>query len=713
MSSDTQPMQARSWLSSLRVTFAFVLAAMVAGTALGLILVTSVNARSTTLTVARSMVGQITDTVHERVTAWLDEPRFVTHAIVRDLRNGMVSLDDDARVDVWLFDTLHGHPDLQQASVARPNGDFHMLKRGPDGAVSTKRIRHSPEGARSVQWTWRAVGDDPKAVLRVEETPEDTYDPRTRPWFKGASGEGAFWSEVYVFWTDRTPGITVSRPIVVNDERVGVTSVDVSLAAFSQFLAELHVGERGSVAIIDTAGHVIASPDPADLVQEIVEEGGNKLALREATQSRRPGLAALAALPAFSEALHSGDDRLTVTNYTSEGERWIAAIRPVQVTEGRFWRIAVFAPEDDFLGEVHRLNRNNLLLALVFCAVALAVSLVLARWLSGSLHILVTESRRIQRLEFDHPVEGEPRFREVNDVLVAFEGMKTGLRAFHKYIPTELVRILLESRQEPELGSELKQVTLWFSDIAGFTTVSERLGPQQMAISLGHYLSGLSDVITAQQGTVVQYVGDQIFAFWNAPLPVDDHAARAAEAVLRCLDVVNEIWNGEDGAPPFPTRFALHTTEVAVGHFGSPDRLYYGAVGDGVNLCSRLEGANKLYDTYVIVSGDTVAAIRGRFEVRWLDRVVVKGRVAALDIYELLGRAGEVSPERMAFASTYEDALRSLVSRDFHGALDRLAALDAQRPGDASVALLRERAAAFLAQPPPADWDGAFHLLHK
>ena len=170
------------------------------------------------------------------------------------------------------------------------------------------------------------------------------------------------------------------------------------------------------------------------------------------------------------------------------------------------------------------------------------------------------------------------------------------MRAMGKYAPVDLVRRLYREKSEPVLGGKLMEISIMFSDIKGFTTFSEQLTPNQLADVLGLYLDALSRVIQREtRGTIDKYIGDGIMTIWNAPEPVPDHPRMACLAALRCRDAARALAQTSEwrGLPVFETRFGLHCAIALVGHFGASDRMNFTAIGDAINLASRLEGLNR------------------------------------------------------------------------------------------------------------------------
>ena len=237
--------------------------------------------------------------------------------------------------------------------------------------------------------------------------------------------------------------------------------------------------------------------------------------------------------------------------------------------------------------------------------------------------------------------------REVAVVADAVDRMKASLRSFGRYVPADLVREMLAQGQEARLGGETRCLTIHFSDIESFTTLSEHLTPTDLVRHLAEYLDCMSETIRDQQGTIDKFIGDGIMAFWNAPNAVPDHAAQACRAALRAqerLAALRPRWEAA-GQPVFKARIGLHTGEVIVGNFGTEERFAYTAMGDPVNLASRLEGQNKAYGTYICASQAVRDAAGPDFEWRRLDRVAVVGRSEGTDMYELLGERGTVAAE--------------------------------------------------------------------
>jgi adenylate cyclase len=220
----------------------------------------------------------------------------------------------------------------------------------------------------------------------------------------------------------------------------------------------------------------------------------------------------------------------------------------------------------------------------------------------------------------------------------------------------------------------------------------------------------MTRAIHSTGGIIDKYTGDGVMALWNTPNPCERHAERACEAALACREATEALYASPSwaGLAPWRTRFGIHRAEVNVGHFGAPDRMSFTAMGDGVNLASRLESLNKQYGTCILVSASVEEQARDRFHFRRVDRVAVKGKREGVEIFELLGRR-DAATLRPAFAAGYEQALEAYFARRFD---DALAILDGCRD-DPPSRVLAARCRQFRLEGPPAGWNGIYVAKEK
>jgi len=286
---------------------------------------------------------------------------------------------------------------------------------------------------------------------------------------------------------------------------------------------------------------------------------------------------------------------------------------------------------------------------------------------------------------------------------------------FSCYMSEVLVKELESNPQKARLGGDRRFITIFFSDLANFTTLSERFEPERIVSLLNEYFTEMSQVILDSQGVIDKYQGDGIMAFWGAPISLQDHAARACLAALECQVRMGKINHtpSREGIPPLSMRIGLHSGDAVVGNMGSAQRFDYTIIGDNVNLASRLEGVNKQFGTQVIISESTYLHARDRIEARELDLIAVKGKEKPIRIYELLGKKGGMTEEQNRWKLLYEEALRSYWAKDFAGARRLFAQVLETNPEDQPAAVLLKRCEDLQENAPAADWDGVFRLKQK
>jgi adenylate cyclase len=284
--------------------------------------------------------------------------------------------------------------------------------------------------------------------------------------------------------------------------------------------------------------------------------------------------------------------------------------------------------------------------------------------------------------------------------------------AFSRYVSPGVVDAILQNPEQLELGGEVAEVTVLFTDLAGFTTVSEDLEPQELMQLLNEYLSAMTQIILAGRGTLDKYIGDSLMAFWGAPLPLAEHAGMACRAALEMqanMQQLQQTW-GSRNLPPLPARVGIHSGPVVAGNVGSRERFSYTVLGDTVNLAHRIEQANRYYGTEIMLSESTRQLLGEAFLVREVDEVQVKGRVKPVRIFELLGALPALGlPEWLNFfdagRAAYLEKQWVLAARNFQEVLSF-------RPDDAPTKLYLSRCLRFMQKPPPKDWS-RIHILEN
>ncbi len=282
---------------------------------------------------------------------------------------------------------------------------------------------------------------------------------------------------------------------------------------------------------------------------------------------------------------------------------------------------------------------------------------------------------------------------------------------FHLYLSPAVIDRILEDPGRLKLGGEEREITSFFSDVAGFTSISEALGPAGLVALLNKYLTEMTDLILDSGGTLDKYEGDAIIAFWNAPLDAPDHALRAARTALACRVRLEEI--GPDLEQKFgrrlQARIGLNTGPAIVGNMGSTRRFDYTAIGDTINLAARLESAGKQYGVHLLAGGATVEKAGDSVVSREVDLIRVVGKTKPVRIFELIGEKGAVAEETLRRLDLFGRGLVLFRRRAFIEASGVFSGLS----DDPIAALYAERCRILAATPPPDDWDFDYNLQTK
>ncbi|RMF98281.1 MAG: adenylate/guanylate cyclase domain-containing protein [Candidatus Schekmanbacteria bacterium] len=287
--------------------------------------------------------------------------------------------------------------------------------------------------------------------------------------------------------------------------------------------------------------------------------------------------------------------------------------------------------------------------------------------------------------------------------------------AFQQYLSPSVVNEVTKDPSKLKLGGEEKPLTILFSDIRGFTSISEALTPVELVHLLNEYFNEMTYVITEQNGgTLDKFIGDAIMAFWGAPVEIENHAEKAclsALGMMEGLKKLREKWDKE-GKPPVDIGIGINTGNVVVGNMGSDRRFDYTVMGDGVNLASRLEGINKTYGTNIIISEFTEKEIPEYFIRREVDLVRVKGKLKPVKIYELMGTT-ENENGLIEKASLFIEGIKLYEKRKWKEAKEIFKAVIEKYPNDGPSKVYIERCSAYEISPPPEDWDGVFVMTTK
>lgn len=386
----------------------------------------------------------------------------------------------------------------------------------------------------------------------------------------------------------------------------------------------------------------------------------------------------------------------------------------------RKWKLVVMCPLKDFVADIQKSRNKILICSVCILLFAFLLAFRLAKRLSIPIMVLAKEAQKIKDLDLGGEIDLHSNIQEIDDLTKSIQSLKTTMASFSYYIPKKLVEKLLNRKQPIHVGGRLKEISLMFTDIVGFTSISESLPADKTALYLSEYFEELTAIIMENNGTVDKYIGDAIMAFWGSPVPDRNHVFHACRSALLCqkrLSELNQIWKREE-RPVLNTRIGIHLGEAIVGNIGSSERMNYTVIGDNVNLGARLEGLNKFYGTNIIASETVYDQLKGTFLFRSLDMVAVKGKEKPIKIFEVVGQlkgdnALYPSDDQVAFCAQFEQAYHLFLTRQWKEAIEAFQSLSESHPYDLSVESYLKRSKEYLKTPPPKEWDGTLIMQSK
>ena len=516
------------------------------------------------------------------------------------------------------------------------------------------------------------------------------YDPRARMWYRVTQQAGGpFITDPDVFAALGLIGFTVAAPIFQEGKLLGIAAADITLDGLSDYLAERKISPGTLSYILDHQGRVIANSERAKTYTNY----NGRVELQHITSLGNdvPAIA-FSARPRDSEKLFS---------FGHDGKDYVASLTTLPSDFGKRWQLFVVTPLGDFTEAFEEHNKRLFFFGLLAIVLQVLIIYFLSSVISAPLEKLARKVVRIQDLEGQNLPPLESPIREVAVLSRAIDTLDAAVKSFAAFVPVGLVKQLLESDQKLELGGHSRFLTIFFSDLEAFSSLSEEVPSQELLLRVSAYLSVVTKAVNEEAGTIDKFIGDGVMAFWGAPALLDDHAARACFAALRIrrgMEGLNAQWQ-LDGLKPLSIRIGIHSDAVLVGNIGSKERMSYTVMGDGVNVAARLEGINKEYGTRICISHSVFKEAGDRLCVRPIDDVAVKGRRATIPIYEVMGAYG-LGPEFEPDAATVRlskltrAAYDALVARDIALALERYQAILVEYPGDPVSCEMAKRLAA-------------------
>lgn len=535
--------------------------------------------------------------------AAVEQAGFVREALL----DGTFEIGNGDGFPEFVAGTLASAPQINGIIVATPNNKAIWAARTRTRAVPKPQ--------------WVDFADDAQTMAIARETKTHKFP---------------YWGAPAYVATLEQSVLNYRVPLWQGDEYRGFIAIGIGTTALANLASEFSEPPYSTIFMLHGREHVLAEPGSQDGDKSL----GPSQPLLPIAASTNPILSALAGAVPFSRAGLVAPQDSRMSQLTSEGEDYLVITKTLSGYGTPSPVIGAYSSMQA-VDEPLRLLQRSLLAGFLLLVLATGLAVILSRVISRPIRRSSREAAKIATLDFDRidPVSGS-FLREVDDLATSFNVMLEGVKSFGRYVPRGLVRRLIQE-QRVGAGSEERDLTVMFTDIAGFTATCEGLSAGEVADFINHHLTLVADCIDQEGGTIDKYIGDAVMAFWGAPDHVDDAPARACRAALAIRAAVTRD-NQErvvSGKPPVRMRIGIHRGPLIVGDIGAPQRINYTVVGDVVNAAQRLEGLGKDIDpdaeVIVLASAETIRGTDFEAKATHEGRHAVKGKEEQLDVYRL------------------------------------------------------------------------------
>ncbi|MBE7383139.1 MAG: HAMP domain-containing protein [Leptolyngbya sp. SIO1E4] len=680
------------------------------------------NGQQAVQTLASQLRSEVSARIEGELASYFGDPHAINRLNATAFSNGDLDIENATQGEHLLFQQMRIYPTIAfvYCGSAR-SGEFFGILRSPDTGELQLSYGNASNNFYRNYYSLDVRGNRQHFIYQANEP----YDARSRPWFEAAlHRETPAWTEVYIAFTTRLPNVTASLPVYDSRDRalLGVCATDVVLPEeFRTFLKELEIGQSGQAFVVDRNGNLISSSTDEPLMKGTEEDPQ----FLQAVDSNNPLVQESAAYLSTHFGSFDKIHQVQQLTFSLHGKRQFLEVLPFSDGFGLDWLIVVVVPESDYMGQILWNTRITILLCAMALVIALGIGILLARRVTAPILKLNTTVKDIaqgdwnQRVRVTQTDEVGELANSVNSMAAqiqqSFHQLESQRNAFSRFFPPEYLHFLNKhSVTDIELGDHIsKDMAVMFSDIRGFTSLAEKMKPQEAFDFINTYLQRISPQIRAHHGFVVKFLGDGVMAIF--PETVED-AIDAAIAQFRQVQDYNQQHQRDDNFDAIEIGIGLHVGHVMAGMIGEYDRIQPDAVSDAVNLAARLEGLSKVYGAALVISEAVRLRLadRDRYQLRFLDQVIVKGRTQSIAIYEVLD--AEMEPQRVFkqnTLATFEAGIKAYSDRDLAAAKAYFARVVAQNPADITAQLYEQRVSLLIEKGVPQNWDGSWVFKQK
>lgn len=670
---------------------------------------------------ASQLRSEVSARVRDRIQTYVDVPQQVNAFNARAIRLGLLDFQKIKEAELYFWQQVQTYESLGNAGFANEQGQSTRV-----GWVNRLSATESPQIAEQLTpgggtlYYYDIDGDGNRTRL-AKTVPN--YDARTRPYYKAAVRQGRpTWSEVYVNTGYDFLQIKASLPVYNRDRKLlGVLASELGIDQIGKFLQTLKIGRSGEVFIIEPSGELVAS----SVTRQPLMVGRAKDAKRLRAVDSDDLLMRSSAAFLRDRFPHLQDiQKDSQLEFILNGQRHFLQVSPFRDPYGLDWLIVVVVPEADFMEQIDANTRTTILLCIATLIVAIVIGILTVRWVTEPLIRLNFAAKDIAKGEWDKAVEID-RSDEVGQLANSFKDMAGQLKesfeileshknAFARFFPLEYLKFLQKQYvTQVHLGDHVSQeMAVMFSDIRSFTTMSESMTPQDTFTFVNAYLQRVGPAIRQHNGIIVKYLGDGLMAIF--PNGADD-AVQAGIAKLKKIREYNQQRQVK-GYQAIQVGIGIHVGHLMVGMVGEENRMQGDALSDSVNLTARLEGLTKYYGVSMLISEQVLERLSdpSQYEIRFLDRAIVKGKTEPISVYEVMdGEPEEVKAMKFQTQADFEQGLEHYRDREFAEAKRYFEQVLTVNLSDKAAKLYLERVNQLMEEGVPEDWDGVWRFAQK
>lgn len=507
---------------------------------------------------------------------------------------------DDPQLQLSMLNMLKFHENLSSFFFAFESGNRVLVKTIRSSSQTTFMTKPNVLPAQAVYivktinvnkrpypeiWYYK---DASFKTIASEEFPHITIIGQQRPWYIGATQtKKIYWTDIYHYLHTHDFGLTASNPIYNKDNQfIGILGADISILDLENFLGKQSIGKSGRAFIVNDNGSI------------------------EVPQSEIFAHKKISPSIVSAAFLHYKKTNSRNFSFNFHHVKYLGFISTSPDILGKHWNIVTVVPFSDFFGKLIETQMKVILITLVILLFSILVIYYFSTRISKPIVTLAKELDKITHFNFSSKLRVLSHIIEIQKLDSSVATMRAAIYSFGRYVPKGIVKQLLAQGKEINLSVERRPISILFSDIQSFTSISETYSLNALMSQLNRYYDGLSKIIYENQGTIDKYIGDSIMAFWGAPAANPHHAVSACETVLQCHAFVRQFNKQckQQGKSEFITRFGISSGMVLVGNIGTQERMNYTVIGDAVNTAERLQVTDKFYHVSIIISEAVLSA---------------------------------------------------------------------------------------------------------